>query len=63
MDLIERIRGKTVMVGAIDAASDTIETPEEVAGTLRNALKFMDADNLYPSTNCGMAPPVASRRQ
>lgn len=44
------------MVGAIDVASKTIETPEEVAATLRNALRFVDADKLYPCTNCGMAP-------
>jgi 5-methyltetrahydropteroyltriglutamate--homocysteine methyltransferase len=56
MDLIELIRGKKVMVGAIDVASDTIETPEEVADTLRKALKFVDADKLCPCTNCGMAP-------
>ena len=56
MDLIELIRGKKVMLGAIDVASETIETPEDVANTLRNALKFVDADKLIPSTNCGMAP-------
>jgi len=56
MDLIELIRGKKVMLGAIDVASETIETPDEVADTLRNALKFVDADKLLPSTNCGMAP-------
>jgi 5-methyltetrahydropteroyltriglutamate--homocysteine methyltransferase len=56
MDLIELIRGKKVMVGAIDVASEAIETPEEVAETLRKALAFVDADKLYPSTNCGMAP-------
>jgi 5-methyltetrahydropteroyltriglutamate--homocysteine methyltransferase len=56
MDLLELIRGKKVMVGAIDVASNIIETPEEVANTLRKALKFVDADKLYPSTNCGMAP-------
>lgn len=56
IDLIELIRGKKVMVGAIDVASDTIETPAEVADTLRKALRFVDADKLYPSTNCGMAP-------
>ena len=44
------------MVGAIDVASETIETPEEVAATLREALKYVDADKLYPCTNCGMAP-------
>ncbi|MDN6297542.1 MAG: methionine synthase [Halomonas sp.] len=56
MELIELIRGKKVMVGAIDVANHAIETPEEVAATLRKALEFVDADNLYPSTNCGMAP-------
>lgn len=56
MDLIELVRGKNVMLGAIDVASETIETPDEVADTLRNALRFVDADKLIPSTNCGMAP-------
>ena len=44
------------MVGAIDVATNTIETPEEVANTLREALRYVDADKLYPSTNCGLAP-------
>ncbi len=56
MDLLELIRGKKVMVGAIDVANHTVETAEEVADTLRKALQFVDADKLYPSTNCGMAP-------
>ena len=56
MDLIELIRGKKVMVGAIDVATHTVETPEDVANTLRQALRFVDADKLYPCTNCGMAP-------
>ncbi|MGB0205000.1 MAG: methionine synthase [Neptuniibacter sp.] len=56
LEVLELIRGKKVMVGAIDVATDTIETPEEVAETLRGALKYVDADKLYPCTNCGMAP-------
>jgi 5-methyltetrahydropteroyltriglutamate--homocysteine methyltransferase len=56
MDLIELIRGKRVMLGAIDVANDVVETPDEVADTLRRALQFVDADKLIPSTNCGMAP-------
>ncbi len=55
-EVLELIRGKKVMVGAIDVATDIIETPEEVAVTLRQALKYVDADKLYPCTNCGMAP-------
>ncbi|OWP22054.1 5-methyltetrahydropteroyltriglutamate--homocysteine methyltransferase [Microbacterium sp. AISO3] len=56
VELIELIRGKKVMLGAIDVASHEIETPDEVAETLRRALEFVDADQLIPSTNCGMAP-------
>lgn len=56
MELIELIRGKKVMVGAIDVATQEIETPEQVANTLRQALQYVDVDKLYPSTNCGMAP-------
>jgi 5-methyltetrahydropteroyltriglutamate--homocysteine methyltransferase len=56
LEVLELIRGKKVMVGAIDVARNEIETPEEVAETLRQALKYVDADKLYPCTNCGMAP-------
>ncbi|MEH0739900.1 methionine synthase [Vibrio cholerae] len=56
IELLSLIRGKKVMVGAIDVATHDIETPEEVASTLREALKYVDADKLYPCTNCGMAP-------
>ncbi|WP_210454746.1 methionine synthase [Vibrio crassostreae] len=56
LELLELVRGKKVMVGAIDVATDSIETPEEVASTLRETLKYVDPDKLYPCTNCGMAP-------
>ena len=56
MELIELLRGKQVMVGAIDVASEVIETPDEVAEVLRTALQFVDSDKLIASTNCGMAP-------
>lgn len=56
LELLALIRGKKIMVGAIDVANHSIETPEEVAATLRHALRYVDADKLYPCTNCGMAP-------
>ena len=30
--------------------------PEEVAATLRAALRYVPAERLYPCTNCGMVP-------
>jgi 5-methyltetrahydropteroyltriglutamate--homocysteine methyltransferase len=56
LELVELIRGKKVMLGAIDVATETVETPEEVAEVLRRALEFVDGDKLIPSSNCGMAP-------
>ncbi|GAL18812.1 5-methyltetrahydropteroyltriglutamate-homocysteine methyltransferase [Vibrio maritimus] len=55
-EVLELLKGKKVMVGAIDVATNDIETPEEVAATIREALKYVDADKLFPCTNCGMAP-------
>jgi 5-methyltetrahydropteroyltriglutamate--homocysteine methyltransferase len=54
--LLGLLKGKEVMVGAIDVASDVVETPEEVARTIRAALEHVPAENLLPCTNCGMAP-------
>ncbi len=56
LELIGLLKGKDVLVGAIDVATDEIETPEQVAETLRAALEYVDADKLYPCTNCGMVP-------
>ncbi len=56
MHLIKLLDGKDVLVGVIDVASDTVETPEQVAGTIKEALKYVDRTRLYPCTNCGMAP-------
>ena len=35
---------------------DKIETPEEVAATLKLATKFVDPERIQACTNCGMAP-------
>jgi len=56
IELIGLLEGKDVLVGAIDVATDRVETPEEVAATIRSALKYVPAERLYPCTNCGMVP-------
>ena len=56
IELIRLLDGKDVLVGAIDVASDSVETPEEVAATIREALRYVAPEQLYPCTNCGMAP-------
>src|SRR4029077_3447504 len=56
MELIGLLKGKDVLVGCIDVASNVVETPQDVADTIRAALDFAPPDRLYPCTNCGMAP-------
>src|SRR5215204_4984019 len=56
IELIRLLDGKDVLVGSIDVANNAVETPEEVAATIRDALRYVAPEKLYPCTNCGMAP-------
>jgi len=56
ISLISHLKDKDVLVGVIDVATDEVETPEAVAGTIREAMKHVDAERIQPCTNCGMAP-------
>ena len=56
IELIGLLQGKDVLVGAIDVATDRVETAEDVADVIRSALRYVPADRLLPCTNCGMVP-------
>jgi 5-methyltetrahydropteroyltriglutamate--homocysteine methyltransferase len=56
IELMRLLKGKDVLVGVIDVASDRVETPQEVSRLIRQALKYVPARHLFPCTNCGMAP-------
>jgi 5-methyltetrahydropteroyltriglutamate--homocysteine methyltransferase len=56
LSLLGLLDGKDVLVGAVDVATHTVETPEQVAATIRAALRYVPAERLYPCTNCGMVP-------
>jgi 5-methyltetrahydropteroyltriglutamate--homocysteine methyltransferase len=56
MALMDLLKGKDVLVGVIDVTTNQIETPEEVAATIRKALAYVTPEKLYPCTNCGMVP-------
>ena len=55
-ELMALLKGKDVMVGVIDVASEQVETPEEVADTIGRALQFVPRQHLIACTNCGLAP-------
>jgi 5-methyltetrahydropteroyltriglutamate--homocysteine methyltransferase len=54
--LLRLLAGKDVMLGVIDVASDKVETPEEIAGVIAAAMKFVPKERILPCTNCGLAP-------
>ena len=56
MKLLSLLDGKDVLVGVIDVANETVETPEQVAQVLADAAKHLPKERIYACTNCGMAP-------
>jgi 5-methyltetrahydropteroyltriglutamate--homocysteine methyltransferase len=56
MELMKLLKGKDLLVGVIDVASDVVETPAEVEKTILKAAKIVPASRIFPCTNCGMAP-------
>src|SRR5712675_1258753 len=56
MHLLKLLEGKDVLVGVIDVASDEVETPQDVAAVIAEAMKYVPKDKIVASTNCGMAP-------
>lgn len=56
LSVLGLLKDKEILVGAIDVASQAVESPEKVASTLRAAMEFVDPERLIACTNCGMAP-------
>ncbi len=56
ISLIGLLSDKTLLVGAIDVATNAVETPEQVAAVIGEALNHADAERIQPCTNCGLAP-------
>ncbi len=56
MNLLKLLDGKDILLGAIDVATDRIETPEEIAALIGEALQHLPRERIILCTNCGMAP-------
>ena len=56
LKLLRLLEGKDVLAGVIDVATDKVETPEEVAGVIKDLIQFVPKEKIVPCTNCGMAP-------
>jgi 5-methyltetrahydropteroyltriglutamate--homocysteine methyltransferase len=56
LELLSLLAGKDVLLGAIDVATDAVETAKEVAAVIGEALRYVPRECIIPCTNCGMAP-------
>lgn len=56
LSLMGLLKDKDVLVGSVAVTAEKVETPEEVAATIRSAMQYVDPERLYPCTNCGMVP-------
>ena len=56
LSLLSLLKGKDIVVGAIDVATDTVETPEDVAAVVDQVLAHVPKERIVLCTNCGMAP-------
>ena len=56
LSLMGLLKNKDLMVGVVAVTRDRVESPDQVAATIRAAMAYVDAERLYPCTNCGMTP-------
>ena len=52
--VLERLRGKTIIVGVLDLSTAEIETPEVVAARIRKALPYVAPERVIVAPDCGL---------
>jgi 5-methyltetrahydropteroyltriglutamate--homocysteine methyltransferase len=54
VSILEKLPGKTIILGVLDLSDMAIETPETVAERIRRALKHVPAERIVVAPDCGM---------
>jgi 5-methyltetrahydropteroyltriglutamate--homocysteine methyltransferase len=54
LKILRQLPSKTIVLGVIDLADMTVETPQVVAARIRSALDQVPADRLVVAPDCGM---------
>ncbi len=52
--VLERLRGKKIMVGCIDLSDMTVETPQKVVERIKRALEHVRPEDVIVAPDCGM---------
>jgi 5-methyltetrahydropteroyltriglutamate--homocysteine methyltransferase len=52
--VLQKLPGKTIILGVLDLSDMTIETPDVVAARIRRALPYVAADKIVVAPDCGL---------
>ncbi len=52
--VLERLPGKTIIMGVLDLSTDEVETPEVVASRIRRALPYISPERIILAPDCGL---------
>jgi 5-methyltetrahydropteroyltriglutamate--homocysteine methyltransferase len=52
--VLEKLRGKTILLGVLNLSTQEVETPEIVATRIRRALPYVDPEHIVVAPDCGM---------
>lgn len=52
--VLEKLPGKSILVGVLDLSSHEVETPQIVAGRIRRALEYIPPQRVVVAPDCGM---------
>ena len=54
LSVLDRLPGKTIILGVLDLSDMNVETPEAVAGRIRRALPHVPAERVVVAPDCGL---------
>jgi 5-methyltetrahydropteroyltriglutamate--homocysteine methyltransferase len=52
--VLEKLTGKTIMVGVLDLNDMTVETPQQVIDRVKRAMLYVQKENIILAPDCGM---------
>ena len=52
--VLEKLPGKTIILGVLDLSTHEVETPDEVAARIRRALPHVPAEKVIVAPDCGL---------
>jgi len=52
--VLEKLPGKTIILGVLDLSDTTVESPETVASRIRRALPYVPAERIVVAPDCGL---------